>query len=115
MGTGQGLLTAGLVLAMMIIPIIASTTRDLFVGVPPLPKEGAHALGMTNWEVANQVTMPWVRSGIIGATVLGLGRALGETMAVVLVGGASLHIWRPTSTSPSAPSRQPFSPSSTGP
>ena len=91
-GTGQGLLTAGLVLAMMIIPIIASTTRDLFVGVPPLPKEGAHALGMTNWEVANQVTMPWVRSGIIGATVLGLGRALGETMAVVLVGGASLHL-----------------------
>jgi phosphate transport system permease protein len=91
-GSGQGLLTAGIVLAMMIIPIIASTTRDLFTGVPPLPKEGAHALGMTNWEVANKVTLPWVRSGIIGATVLGLGRALGETLAVVLVGGASLHL-----------------------
>ena len=58
----------------MIVPIIASTTRDLFSQVPPLPKEGASALGMTDWEVANRVTLPWVRSGIIGATVLGLGR-----------------------------------------
>jgi len=90
--TGQGLLTAGLVLGMMIIPIIASTTRDLFLQVPPLPKEGGEALGMTHWEVANRITLPWVRSGIIGATVLGLGRALGETIAVVMVGGASLHI-----------------------
>jgi phosphate transport system permease protein len=91
-GEGQGLLTAGLVLGMMIIPIIASTTRDLFLQVPPLPKEGGEALGMTDWEVANRITLPWVRSGIIGATVLGLGRALGETIAVALVGGASLHI-----------------------
>jgi phosphate transport system permease protein len=91
-GEGQGLLTAGLVLGMMIIPIIASTTRDLFLQVPPLPKEGGEALGMTNWEVANRITLPWVRSGIIGASVLGLGRALGETIAVALVGGASLHI-----------------------
>jgi phosphate transport system permease protein len=91
-GSGEGLLTAGLVLAMMIIPIIASTTRELFVQVPTLPKEGGEALGMTHWEVANRITLPWVRSGIIGGTVLGLGRALGETIAVVLVGGASLHI-----------------------
>ena len=91
-GTGEGLLTAGLVLGMMIIPIIASTTRDLFLTVPPLPKEGGEALGMTHWEVANRITLPWVRSGIIGASVLGLGRALGETIAVALVGGASLHI-----------------------
>ena len=91
-GTGEGLLTAGIVLALMIVPIIASTTRDLFQQVPPLPKEGASALGMTDWEVANKVTLPWVRSGIIGATVLGLGRALGETIAVVMIGGASLHI-----------------------
>ena len=77
---------------MMIIPIIASTTRDLFLQVPPLPKEGGEALGMTDWEVANRITLPWVRSGIIGATVLGLGRALGETIAVAMVGGASLHI-----------------------
>ena len=62
----------------MIVPIIASTTRDLFLQVPPLPKEGAEALGMTDGEVARRVTMPWVRSGIIGATVLGLGRALGR-------------------------------------
>ena len=91
-GSGEGLLSAGIVLALMIVPIITSTTRDLFSQVPPLPKEGASALGMTDWEVANKVTLPWVRSGIIGATVLGLGRALGETIAVALVGGASLHI-----------------------
>ena len=72
-GHGEGLLSAGIVLALMIVPIITSTTRDLFLQVPPLPKEGAFALGMTDWEVANKVTLPWVRSGIIGATVLGLG------------------------------------------
>jgi phosphate transport system permease protein len=89
--TGQGLFTAGLVLGLMIIPIIASTTRDLFNQVPPLPKEGASALGMTEWEVANKITIPWVRSGIIGASVLGLGRALGETVAVALVSGSAIH------------------------
>jgi len=91
-GTGEGLLSAGIVLALMIVPIIASTTRDLFAQVPPLPKEGASALGMTDLEVASKVTMPWVRSGIIGATVLGLGRALGETIAIAMIGGASLVI-----------------------
>ena len=106
-GTGEGLLTAGLVLGMMIIPIITSTTRELFIQVPTLPKEGGEALGMTHWEVANRITLPWVRSGIIGGTVLGLGRALGETIAVVLVGGPRCA-WRPTSTSPSAPSPPPF-------
>jgi len=91
-GSGEGLLSASIVLALMIVPIITSTTRDLFLQVPPLPKEGASALGMTDWEVANKVTVPWVRSGIIGATVLGLGRALGETIAIAMIGGASLHI-----------------------
>jgi len=91
-GSGEGLLSAGIVLALMIVPIIASTTRDLFMQVPPLPKEGASALGMTDWEVANKVTLPWVRGGIIGATVLGLGRALGETIAIAMIGGASLQI-----------------------
>ncbi len=91
-GTGEGLLSAGIVLALMIVPIVTSTTRDLFQQVPPLPKEGASALGMTDWEVANRVTLPWVRSGIIGATVLGLGRALGETIAIAMIGGASLQI-----------------------
>jgi phosphate transport system permease protein len=91
-GAGEGLMSASIVLALMIVPIIASTTRDLFSQVPPLPKEGASALGMTDWEVANKVTLPWVRSGIIGATVLGLGRALGETIAIAMIGGASLQI-----------------------
>lgn len=89
-GYGEGLLTSGLVLGLMIVPIIASTTRDLFMQVPPLPKEGAEALGMTDAEVARRVTIPWVRSGIIGATVLGLGRALGETIAVAMISGSVL-------------------------
>jgi phosphate transport system permease protein len=89
-GHGQGLLTTGLILALMIVPIICSTTRDLFLQVPALPKEGGEALGMTDWEVARKVTLPWVRSGIIGATVLGLGRALGETIMVAMVGGSLL-------------------------
>jgi phosphate transport system permease protein len=91
-GEGEGLMTASIVLALMIVPIITSTTRDLFLQVPPLPKEGASALGMTDWEVAQKVTVPWVRSGIIGATVLGLGRALGETIAVAMIGGAALRV-----------------------
>jgi phosphate transport system permease protein len=89
-GHGEGLITTGLVLALMIVPIITATTRDLFSQVPPLPKEGGEALGMTDWEVARRVTLPWVRSGIIGATVLGLGRAIGETMAVAMVSGTVL-------------------------
>ena len=91
-GQGEGLLTSGIVLALMIVPIIASTTRDLFQQVPPLPKEGAEALGMTDAEVARRVTLPWVRAGIIGATVLGLGRALGETIAVAMISGSILHL-----------------------
>jgi phosphate transport system permease protein len=88
--SGEGLITTGIVLALMIVPIIAATTRDLFAQVPPLPKEGGEALGMTEWEVARRVTIPWVRSGIIGATVLGLGRALGETIAVAMISGSLL-------------------------
>jgi phosphate transport system permease protein len=89
-GNGEGLLTSGLILAIMIIPIVAATTRDLLAQVPILPREGAQALGMSDWEVTRQVTIPWIRSGIIGAVVLGLGRALGETMAVAMVSGAVL-------------------------
>ena len=91
-GTGEGLLSTGLILALMIVPIITATTRDLFLSVPPLPKEGAEALGMTDWEVARRVTLRWVSAGIIGATVLGLARALGETIAVALVSGSILHV-----------------------
>ena len=89
-GTGEGMLVSGLVLAVMIIPIIASTTRDLIRQVPLLPREGATALGMSDWESARRVTLPWVSSGIVGAVVLGLGRALGETMAIAMVSGAEL-------------------------
>ncbi|HXP19183.1 MAG TPA: phosphate ABC transporter permease subunit PstC [Streptosporangiaceae bacterium] len=89
-GSGQGLLTSGLILAIMIIPIIAATARDLIRQVPLLPREGAVALGMSDWECARRVTLPWVGSGIVGASVLGLGRALGETIAVAMVCGINL-------------------------
>jgi phosphate transport system permease protein len=89
-GSGEGLLTSGLVLAVMIIPIIASTTRDLIRGVPILPREGAVALGMSDAQAARRVTLPWVGAGIIGAVVLGLGRALGETIAVAMTCGVAL-------------------------
>jgi phosphate transport system permease protein len=89
-GDGQGLLTSGLILAIMIIPIIAATTRDLIRQVPVLPREGAVALGLSDFECARRVTLPWVGSGIVGATVLGLGRALGETIAVAMVCGVNL-------------------------
>jgi phosphate transport system permease protein len=89
-GYGEGLLTSGLVLAVMIIPIVAATSRDLLRQVPRLPKEGALALGMNDWEVARKVSLPWARAGIIGASVLGLARALGETIAVAMVSGTIL-------------------------
>ncbi len=91
-GNGQGLLTSGLVLAVMIIPIIASTARDLIRGVPLLPREGAIALGMSDAECARRVTLPWVGAGIVGAVVLGLGRALGETIAVAMTCGVALGV-----------------------
>ncbi|MFY9890899.1 MAG: phosphate ABC transporter permease subunit PstC [Streptosporangiaceae bacterium] len=89
-GNGEGLLTSGLILAIMIIPIVAATTRDLIRQVPILPREGAIALGMSDAQTARKVTLPWVSSGIIGAVVLGLGRALGETMAVAMTCGVAL-------------------------
>lgn len=89
-GAGEGLLTSGLVLAIMIVPIIAATTRDLLRQVPALPKEGARALGMSDWEVTRQVSLRWVGAGVLGASVLGLARALGETMAVAMVSGVIL-------------------------
>ncbi|HTZ93863.1 MAG TPA: phosphate ABC transporter permease subunit PstC [Streptosporangiaceae bacterium] len=89
-GSGEGLLTSGLILAIMIIPIVAATSRDLIRQVPILPREGAIALGMSDAQTARKVTLPWVGSGIVGAVVLGLGRALGETMAVAMVCGVAL-------------------------
>jgi phosphate transport system permease protein len=88
-GNGQGLLISGLVLSVMVIPIIAATSRDLIRQVPLLPREGAVALGMSDAECARRVTLPWVGAGIVGAIVLGLARALGETIAVAMVSGAN--------------------------
>ena len=84
---GQGLLTASLVLTLMIIPIIASTTRELVKRVPVLAREGALALGMTRYEMVRVVIIPYVRTGIVASALLGWGRALGETIAVLLIIG----------------------------
>ena len=84
---GVGMLTAGLVLALMIIPFISSVTRDVFLMVPQNLKESAYALGATTWEVVKDVMIPYGKKGIVGAVFLGLGRALGETMAVTFVIG----------------------------
>lgn len=92
-GSGPGLFTAGLVLALMVIPIIAATTRELVRTVPVLHKEGALALGMTRFEMIRVVTIPFVRNGVVAATLLGWARALGETMAVLLVSGDVLNIF----------------------
>jgi len=87
-GGGQGVFTTGVILSIMILPIIAATTRDLLRQVPRPTVEGALALGMTDSEALGAVTLPWVRAGVIGASVLGLGRALGETIAVAMVSGS---------------------------
>lgn len=77
-GNGEGMLVSGLVLAVMVVPIIATTTHDLFRQVPVLPQEGRDRAGDVGWECVRRVTLPWVSSGIVGAVVLGLGRALGR-------------------------------------
>ncbi|HSN41934.1 MAG TPA: phosphate ABC transporter permease subunit PstC [Burkholderiales bacterium] len=84
---GIGVLTAGIILSIMIIPFIASVMRDVFELVPPLLKESAYGLGATTWEVMRHVVLPFTRVGVIGGILLGLGRALGETMAVTFVIG----------------------------
>ncbi|MGX2957618.1 phosphate ABC transporter permease subunit PstC [Ursidibacter arcticus] len=89
---GIGLFTAGLVLAIMIIPFIASVMRDIFSVVPPLLKESAYGLGSTTWEVIWKVVLPYTKTGVIGSIMLGLGRALGETMAVTFVIGNAFQL-----------------------
>jgi phosphate transport system permease protein len=84
---GIGLLTAGIILAIMVIPFIAAVMRDVFEVVPPLLKESAYGVGATTWEVMWHVILPYTRVGVIGGIMLGLGRALGETMAVTFVIG----------------------------
>lgn len=89
-GAGEGMVTSAVVLAIMVLPIIAATTRDLLRQVPRQTIEGAVALGLTDSESMRTVSFRWVRSGVIGAAVLGLGRALGETIAIAMVSGVVL-------------------------
>jgi phosphate transport system permease protein len=89
---GIGLLTAGFILAIMVLPVIASVMRDVFETVPPMLKESAYGLGATTTEVVWRVVLPFTRVGVVGAILLGLGRALGETMAVTFVIGNSHHV-----------------------
>jgi len=89
---GIGVLTAGLILAIMVLPFITSISRDVFEAVPPVLKEAAYGLGCTTWEVFRYVVLPYTRVGVIGGVMLGLGRALGETMAVTFVIGNAHRI-----------------------
>jgi phosphate transport system permease protein len=84
---GIGMLTAGIILAIMIIPFIASVMRDVFETCPAVLKESAYALGCTRWEVVRRIVLPYTRVGVVGGVMLGLGRALGETMAITFVIG----------------------------
>jgi phosphate transport system permease protein len=84
---GIGMLTAGFILAIMILPFIASISRDVFETVPPVLKEAATGLGCTTWEMMRYVVLPYTRVGVVGGVMLALGRALGETMAVTFVIG----------------------------
>ena len=89
---GIGILAAGLVLAFMILPFIAAVMRDVFEIVPPILRESAYGVGCTTWEVVRYVVLPYTQQGVIGGVMLGLGRALGETMAVTFVIGNSQRI-----------------------
>jgi phosphate transport system permease protein len=90
--TGQGLFTAAVILTIMIVPIVASISRELFLGVPSELEEGALALGATRWEMVRGVILPATRSGIAAALILGLGRAVGEAIAVTQVIGGGTRI-----------------------
>jgi phosphate transport system permease protein len=89
---GIGILTAGLILAIMVLPFITAISRDVFEAVPPVLKEAAYGVGCTTWEVVRYVVLPYARVGVIGGVMLGLGRALGETMAVTFVIGNAHRI-----------------------
>ena len=84
---GIGMLAAGIILAIMVIPFITAVMRDVFELVPPMLKESAYGLGATTWEVVFRVVLPYTKVGVVGGVMLGLGRALGETMAVTFVIG----------------------------
>ncbi|WBY02233.1 phosphate ABC transporter permease subunit PstC [Ramlibacter tataouinensis] len=104
---GIGILSAGIILAIMIIPFITAVMRDVFDVTPPMLKESAYALGSTTWEVVSRVVLPYTKAGVIGGIMLGLGRALGETMAVTFVIGNfnqldSLSLFQPANSITSA-------------
>jgi phosphate transport system permease protein len=104
---GIGLLPAGIILSIMIIPFIASVMRDVFEVTPPLLKESAYGLGATTWEVVWRVVLPYTKTGVLGGIMLGLGRALGETMAVTFIIGnmnqlSSLSLFEPANSITSA-------------
>jgi phosphate transport system permease protein len=86
---GIGMITAGLILSIMVIPFITAVMRDVFEIVPPMLKESAYGVGATTWEVVWKVVLPYTKGGVVGGIMLGLGRALGETMAVTFVVGNS--------------------------
>jgi phosphate transport system permease protein len=89
---GLGILTAGIILGIMVLPFIAAVTRDVFLTVPPMLRESAYGVGATTSEVISHIVLPYTRTGVIGGVMLGLGRALGETMAVTFVIGNAHHI-----------------------
>ncbi|GBQ22463.1 phosphate ABC transporter permease [Acetobacter estunensis NRIC 0472] len=89
---GTGLLTGGLILAVMVMPFITAVMCDVFASIPPVLKESGFGLGATRWEVMRNVILPWSRSAVVGSVVLGMGRAMGETMAVTFVIGNSNRI-----------------------
>lgn len=89
---GIGLLTAGLILAIMVLPLVSSISRDVFEAVPPVLKEAAYGIGCTRWEVVRNVVLPYSRVGVLGGAMLALGRALGETMAITFVIGNAHRI-----------------------
>jgi phosphate transport system permease protein len=89
---GTGILTAAMILAVMVIPFIAATMRDVFMTVPPVFKESAYGVGCTTWEVMRSIVIPYTRVSVVGGIMLGLGRALGETMAVTFVIGNTNRI-----------------------
>lgn len=89
---GIGIMAAGLILAFMILPFIAAVMRDVFEIVPPILRESAYGIGCTTWEVVRYIVLPYTQQGVIGGIMLGLGRALGETMAVTFVIGNSQRI-----------------------
>jgi phosphate transport system permease protein len=89
---GIGILTAGLILGIMVLPFITAITRDVFETVPPMLRESAYGVGATTWEVVSKVVLPYTRVGVVGGVMLGLGRALGETMAVTFVIGNAHRI-----------------------